>query len=108
MINERAFLKRSCKERPLVQCGGLPSRTFVPNMLAAPDKFVPSSTRRGFKATGTLRVSREGELDGLDLHEHGMLAYPEYVIHGDIHTHHTGSSVPSAMAVPMPVPHEAK
>jgi len=34
------------------------------------------------KATGTLRVSREGELEGLDVHEHGMLAYPEYVIHG--------------------------
>jgi Amt family ammonium transporter len=33
-------------------------------------------------ATGTLRVSREGELEGLDLHEHGMVAYPEYVIHG--------------------------
>ena len=33
------------------------------------------------KATGTLRVSREGELEGLDLHEHGMVAYPEYVIH---------------------------
>jgi ammonium transporter, Amt family len=34
------------------------------------------------KATGTLRVSAEGEMMGLDLHEHGMLAYPEYVIHG--------------------------
>jgi Amt family ammonium transporter len=34
------------------------------------------------KATGTLRLSREGELEGIDLHEHGMLAYPEYVIHG--------------------------
>lgn len=34
------------------------------------------------KATGTLRVSREGELEGLDLHEHGMPAYPEYVLHG--------------------------
>ena len=33
------------------------------------------------KATGTLRVSKEGELEGLDLHEHGMLAYPEFVIH---------------------------
>src|SRR5271155_1599811 len=31
-------------------------------------------------ATGTLRVSREGELYGLDLHEHGISAYPEYVI----------------------------
>ena len=31
-------------------------------------------------ATGTLRVSRDGELYGLDLHEHGISAYPEYVI----------------------------
>jgi ammonium transporter, Amt family len=31
------------------------------------------------EATGTLRVSKAGELEGLDLHEHGMLAYPEYV-----------------------------
>jgi Amt family ammonium transporter len=36
------------------------------------------------KATGTLRVSAAGELEGLDLHEHGMVAYPEYVIHGDL------------------------
>jgi Amt family ammonium transporter len=28
------------------------------------------------KATGTLRVSKEGEVDGLDLHEHGGVAYP--------------------------------
>jgi len=31
------------------------------------------------KATGTLRVSREGELEGLDLHEHGGSAYPELI-----------------------------
>ena len=31
-------------------------------------------------AMGILRVSREGELHGLDLHEHGISAYPEYVI----------------------------
>lgn len=31
-------------------------------------------------AMGMLRVSREGELHGLDLHEHGISAYPEYVI----------------------------
>jgi Amt family ammonium transporter len=33
------------------------------------------------KMTGTLRVSKEGELEGLDQHEHGGLAYPDYVIH---------------------------
>ena len=31
---------------------------------------------------GILRVSREGELHGLDLHEHGISAYPEYAISG--------------------------
>jgi len=29
---------------------------------------------------GVLRISNEGELEGLDLHEHGISAYPEYVI----------------------------
>ena len=32
------------------------------------------------KAMGLLRVSAEGEAYGLDLHEHGISAYPEYVI----------------------------
>jgi Amt family ammonium transporter len=31
------------------------------------------------KATGTLRVSRQGEIEGLDLHEHGGPAYPELI-----------------------------
>ncbi|MBE9013042.1 ammonium transporter [Pseudanabaenaceae cyanobacterium LEGE 13415] len=30
--------------------------------------------------TGTLRVSEEGEREGIDIHEHGVPAYPEYVI----------------------------
>jgi len=61
------------------------------------------------KATGTLRVSREGELAGLDLHEHGIVAYPEYVIHD------TGMSPlplppPSASpaGVPVKVPQSAR
>ena len=33
-------------------------------------------------AFGVLRVSKEGELQGLDLHEHGIPAYPEYALHG--------------------------
>ncbi len=41
------------------------------------------------KLTGTLRVSREGELEGLDLHEHGGTAYPELVGGGS-------SAVPSS------------
>jgi len=57
------------------------------------------------KATGTLRVSKPGELEGLDLHEHGMLAYPEYVIHGYSpslsHVSNAGGS-PIAVAVPSP------
>ena len=30
---------------------------------------------RAVKATGTLRVSEEGELEGIDIHEHGAPAY---------------------------------
>jgi ammonium transporter, Amt family len=33
------------------------------------------------KAMGILRVSEAGELQGLDLHEHGIPAYPEYALH---------------------------
>ena len=29
---------------------------------------------------GLLRISKEGEVEGMDLHEHGMPAYPEYVV----------------------------
>ena len=34
------------------------------------------------KATGTLRVSTEGEIEGLDIHEHGFPAYPGICRHG--------------------------
>ena len=33
-------------------------------------------------AFGLLRISAEGERHGMDLHEHGISAYPEYVISG--------------------------
>ena len=57
------------------------------------------------KATGTLRVSKAGELEGLDLHEHGMLAYPEYVIHGYSPTpHHAAESSPERLPAALPSP----
>lgn len=34
------------------------------------------------RAAGVLRVSTDGELEGIDLHEHGSSAYPEYLISG--------------------------
>ncbi len=43
-------------------------------------------------ALGLLRVSRDGELQGLDLHEHGISAYPEYVI--------SSIASPAAMTLP--------
>jgi Amt family ammonium transporter len=51
------------------------------------------------KATGTLRVSAAGELEGLDLHEHGMVAYPENVMHDtSMVPHLSGSPVGAAIA----------
>jgi ammonium transporter, Amt family len=35
------------------------------------------------KATGTLRISTAGEIEGLDIHEHGAPAYAEYVLMGN-------------------------
>jgi len=32
------------------------------------------------KYVGVLRVSKVGELEGLDLHEHGAVAYPDYAL----------------------------
>jgi len=48
------------------------------------------------KATGTLRVSKEGEEEGLDLHEHGGPAYPEL---GGMSVHGVGPS--AAESAPM-------
>jgi Amt family ammonium transporter len=42
---------------------------------------VAMSLMYAVKAMGYLRVSEEGELQGLDLHEHGCPAYPEYALH---------------------------
>jgi Amt family ammonium transporter len=48
------------------------------------------------KATGTLRVSKEGELEGLDIHEHGGPAYPEFI--GGFHGANAGEADNAPMA----------
>jgi Amt family ammonium transporter len=48
--------------------------------------------------TGTLRVSEEGLMQGLDLHEHGVDAYPEFVVSRGLGN--IVSSVPAGMAAP--------
>jgi Amt family ammonium transporter len=56
-------------------------------------------------ATGTLRISKEGELFGMDLHEHGISAYPEYMI--SPFASPAGLSLHSAVAKPLPRPGSA-
>jgi ammonium transporter, Amt family len=57
-------------------------------------------------AIGVLRVSKEGEEYGLDLHEHGISAYPEYVItSAGTPSGAAGSSSMSSASVPVGVPH---
>lgn len=46
------------------------------------------------KYIGVLRVSREGELEGLDISEHGASAYPEYALAASLNSqngHHAGT-----------------
>jgi Amt family ammonium transporter len=60
------------------------------------------------KATGTLRVSREGELEGLDIHEHGMLAYPEFAVYNSPRlTHEVTESSHVPTRVPAPAQNHA-
>ena len=57
------------------------------------------------KATGTLRVSSEGEIEGLDLHEHGMVAYPEYALRGPFSAApHIQATTPSPQIAIQPRP----
>ena len=54
------------------------------------------------KATGTLRVSKAGEIEGLDSHEHGMLAYPEFPVHGSPTLSHIPAPSQAMGSVSMP------
>jgi Amt family ammonium transporter len=53
----------------------------VGSLIVCASTFAVAMTVFGvLNAMGLLRVSKEGELEGLDVHEHGISAYPEYVI----------------------------
>jgi ammonium transporter, Amt family len=57
------------------------------------------------KAIGVLRVSEAGEVEGLDLHEHGTLAYPEFIVNPNDGTPKTVADVvPLGVGVPAKAP----
>lgn len=61
-------------------------------------------------ALGLLRVSKEGEFEGLDLHEHGIPAYPEYSLYPSATPHGTprfSEAMNSVMASAIPKGKEA-
>ena len=60
----------------------------------------PWSLMYAVKATGTLRVSEEGELEGLDLHEHGASGYPEFVVSRGMSMFGLPPNAPQGMPVP--------
>ena len=56
---------------------------FVGSLIICTTTFVSAIAMfAALNAGGLLRVSREGELVGLDVDQHGINAYPEYVISG--------------------------
>lgn len=57
--------------------------------------------------TGTLRVSRAGEIEGLDVHEHGIPAYPEFAL-TEAATAHGISAVDASLTSPVAVPARAE
>src|SRR5450432_1704007 len=57
------------------------------------------------KLTVGLRVSKDGELEGLDLHEHGGGAYPEQL--GGIIGAHSAMTAAAPAGAPVPVPAKA-
>ena len=50
------------------------------------------------KLTGTLRISETGEREGLDVHEHGASAYPEFVVNRGLGGY---SDLPAATFAPV-------
>jgi Amt family ammonium transporter len=56
------------------------------------------------KMVGALRVSAAGEIEGLDLHEHGVMAYPEFIHNLNDGTPKSVEEVKKPSYSPMPAP----
>jgi Amt family ammonium transporter len=54
------------------------------------------------KAIGALRIPEAGEREGLDLHEHGAAAYPEFVLNRGIGGYAQPIPVEAAVSAPAP------
>jgi ammonium transporter, Amt family len=54
---------------------------FIGSFIVCAVTFAAAMTVFGvLHAFNRLRISKDGEIEGLDLHEHGISAYPEYVL----------------------------
>lgn len=63
-------------------------------IIAAATFIVAMAMMYTLKAIRMLRVSKEGELEGLDLHEHGIPAYPEFVMTPSATPHGAVNAIP--------------
>ncbi len=66
-------------------------QTYGTLSVAAATLTVSLVLMNAVKLVGALRVSDAGEREGLDIHEHGAAAYPEFVVARGMQ-----SSIPSA------------
>jgi ammonium transporter, Amt family len=76
------------------------TQTYGPLLVAAATLGVSLVLMYAVKATGTLRVSEKGEIEGLDVHEHGVDAYPEFVMTRGAAAYEHVTSPSGHMAVP--------
>ncbi len=72
---------------------------FVGSLIVCTATFAAAMAMfAALNAFGLLRVSHEGELVGLDIDQHGISAYPEYVLSGSSSS--TGQVLASATSSP--------
>jgi Amt family ammonium transporter len=82
---------------------------IIGNVLILVSTFVIAmALMSAVKMLGILRVSKDGELEGLDIHEHGIPAYPEYVMTPSATPHgamaHSAGASPTNVVVPENLP----